>query len=177
MIVDMLKLGSRVGRLSLAVVGLMILMSSIALVRGHSVERESLAGEFAIPFQDYAGNKVFLSTFRHPILIVFSWASWCSYCSEEMTVLKDLKSRYGDSIRIVGINRGEPRTDAKSFSDTLALDDSMSLVLDPDDAFYKSIGGYAMPEFLFLDYRGEIVYRSRGPMTVDELENQIQAMR
>lgn len=71
----MLKYIARLSGLSLVVVGIMVLMIGIAFARGNSVERESLAGEFAIPFQDYDGNKVFLSTFRHPILIVFSWLS------------------------------------------------------------------------------------------------------
>ncbi len=162
---------------ALIVILIVLVLVATALWRGSTVERESLAGEFALPLQTYDGDTVFLSTLRHPVLIVFAWASWCPYCADEMRSLKELKATYGDAIRIVGINRGEPHGDAQRFSDALELGDAMTVLLDPDDAFYKSIGGYAMPEFIFLDYRGEVVYRSRGPMTVGELETQIRAMQ
>lgn len=162
---------------SVIVVLVMLVLIGVALVRGQSVERESLAGEFSLPLQDYESKTVFLSSLRHPILIVFAWASWCSYCADEMRDLAALQARSGDSVRIVGVNRGEPRTDAKAFSDMLGVGDDLVLLLDPEDAFYKSIGGYAMPEFVFLDYRGEVVFRSRGPMTIADVEAQIAAMR
>lgn len=160
------------------VVGLiMLVLAGIAFVRGQSVERESLAGEFSLPLHTYDGKTIFLSAFRHPVLVVFAWASWCSYCGDEMRDLAALQTRNGGDVRIVGVNRGEPLVDARRFSDALGVGDELVLLLDPDDAFYKSIGGYAMPEFIFLDYRGEVVFRSRGPMTIAEVEAQIAAMR
>lgn len=160
------------------IVGLiMLVLGGVAFARGQSVERESLAGEFSLPLQSYDGKTVYLSAFRHPVLVVFAWASWCPYCGDEMRDLAALQARSGGSVRIVGVNRGEPLVDAKRFSDMLGVGDELALLLDPEDTFYKSIGGYAMPEFIFLDYRGEVVFRSRGPMTSAEVEAQIAAMQ
>jgi thiol-disulfide isomerase/thioredoxin len=38
-----------------------------------------------------------------PVLIVF-WATWCSRCVEEVAVLKEIRSEYGDQIELIGVN-------------------------------------------------------------------------
>jgi len=43
-------------------------------------------------------------------------------------------------------------------------------VQDPNDSFYKSIGGFAMPETLFIDGEGNIRLHKRGPMTYEEMK-------
>ena len=45
----------------------------------------------------------------------------------------------------------------------------MIFLLDSSDSFYRSIGGFTMPETLFVDGGGNILLHKRGPMTLDEM--------
>jgi thiol-disulfide isomerase/thioredoxin len=138
---------------------------------------DTFTGEYELALKSYDGNEVELSDFRRELLVVHAWASWCVYCGEELKSLVQLKERYGDAVTILAVNRAEPEVDAKAFTDALGLDASkIEILLDRDDAFYKSIEGYAMPETIFITARGEIIHHQRGPMRIDEVVEKIDAL-
>ncbi|MBP9757556.1 MAG: TlpA family protein disulfide reductase [Candidatus Pacebacteria bacterium] len=128
---------------------------------------------YELVLKDYSGTDVRLSQFKREILVVHAWATWCTYCGEELKNLAILKKKYGDNILILAPNRAESVHVAKPFTDALGLDDSITYLLDADDAFYRSISGYAMPETLFINDRGEVFFHQRGPMNIAEVEQKI----
>ncbi len=132
--------------------------------------------EYALVLKDYAGNDVKLSDYRREILIVYAWASWCPYCGKELEYLAELKGRYGDGLSIVAVNRAEPLVDAKDFTDKLVGMDRLTLLLDQNDALYKEIDGYAMPETIFINSRGDIIYHQRGPIKPEEVDQKVAAL-
>lgn len=136
----------------------------------------SFKNQYELVLQDYEGTDVELSTFKRKVLLIHVWASWCPYCKEELQNLARLKSQYGDELEIVAINRAESLSEAQAFTDVLQIRDSIRILLDPEDSFYKEIGGYAMPETLFINDRGEILFHQRGPMTLPELNEKIKPM-
>lgn len=129
--------------------------------------------EYSLVLKDYSGNDVKLSDYRREILIVYAWASWCPYCGKELEYLSELKGRYGDDLSIIAVNRAEPLVDAKDFTDKLSGMDRLSLLLDSTDALYKAIDGYAMPETIFINSRGDIVYHQRGPIKPEEVDQKV----
>ncbi len=137
---------------------------------------DSFFSELSVPLHDYAGATVRLSSFATRPLIVYSWASWCPFCQEQFRQLSVEKQRYEGALEIVAINRAEPFLDAKGFTDKMLLPAGITYLLDPDDAFYKKIGGFAMPEILFIDRHSTIVFRSRGPLTQKELDDATAAL-
>lgn len=131
---------------------------------------DTFTGEYELILEDYDGNPVELAEYKRDLLVAHVWASWCPYCGEELQNLMRLKDEYGDTVRIIAVNRAEPEAEAKAFTRSLGIDPSaVELLLDPEDSFFKSIGGYAMPETIFINARGEIIYHQRGPMKVDEV--------
>lgn len=132
--------------------------------------------EYALVLKDYAGNDVEFSDYRREILIVYAWASWCPYCGKELEYLSELKSRYGDELSIVAVNRAEPLVDAKDFTDKLTGMDRLVLLLDQNDSLFKEIGGYAMPETVFINSRGDIVYHQRGPIKPEEVDAKVSEL-
>ncbi len=168
---------TRNGRLALLAIVLVILAAGAFYWRYHPRSGTvSFHEEYGLVLQDYSGNDVRLSQFKREILVVHSWATWCTYCADELKNLATLKTKYGDRIQILAPNRAESATIAKPFSDELDLGDSVEFLIDADDAFYKSIGGYAMPETLFINDRGEVFYHQRGPMNIAEVEAQIATL-
>lgn len=131
---------------------------------------------YSLVLKDYSGDDVHLYQFRRKVLIAYAWASWCPYCGAELQNLAKEKQKYGDSIDILAINRAEPLQDAKAYTDKLGVESMLTLLLDPSDSFFKMIGGYAMPETVFIDSGGNIIYHQRGPLQLADLDNKIQEL-
>ncbi len=131
---------------------------------------------YELELRSLGGETVELSAFKREMLVTHVWASWCPYCAEELRNLARLKEVYGERIRILAVNRAEPEEDAKRFLAAEGIaDGAVTLLLDPEDAFYKDIEGYAMPETLFTDTRGVICFHQRGPLSYDDLARSVAA--
>lgn len=138
---------------------------------------ETFTGEYELVLEDYDGEEVALSDFKRELIVVNTWASWCPYCGEELQNLQRLKDRYGDDVQIIAVNRAEPFEEARRFMEEWGIDrQKVKLLQDADDSFFRSIEGYAMPETIFINTRGEIIHHQRGPMKIDEVIAQIDAL-
>ena len=127
-------------------------------------------GRFAsISLVDYDGNVVSLEDFRGKPLVINNWAVWCPFCRAELADFVTLQQEFGDRVIVLAIDRQEPLAKAKGFTDELGITNDMFFLLDSSDSFYKSIGGFSMPETIFVNSAGEIVVHKRGPMELREM--------
>lgn len=122
---------------------------------------------------NYEGDDVSLEEFRGAPLVINSWAVWCPFCVKELSDFAELQKEFGDQITVIAIDRQEPLAKAKGFTDELGITDDMLFLLDPSDSFYKSIGGFSMPETIFVNSAGEIVVHKRGPMELEEMREHV----
>ncbi len=130
-----------------------------------ATENELFNNLSQIKFQDYQGRERTLADFKGRPLILNSWASWCPFCIEELPAFSQVQAEFGDKVVIVAINRKEPLSIAKNFSDRVGVySENLQLWLDPKDSFYRTIGGFSMPETLFIDEQGKVTEHKRGPM-------------
>lgn len=123
----------------------------------------------ALSLKDYNGNTVNLSDFSGTPMIVNSWAAWCPFCREELPDLAKLQKEFGQEIIVIAIDRAESLKTAKRYSDELNVTNELIFLLDPKDLFYQSIGGFSMPETVFVDAQGNIADHKRGFMTFEEM--------
>lgn len=130
--------------------------------------------EYGLVLYDYGGEKVRMSGFRNKIMVAYAWASWCPYCMGELENLARLKEIYGDDVQVVAVNRAEPLAAARGYTDQLSKSAGVVFLLDPQDSFFKSIGGYAMPETVFIDDRGKVIFHQRGPMKFEEVSQKVR---
>ena len=137
------------------------------------VQTENLEKAPAFTLKDYDGNDVSMSDFTGKIAIINSWAVWCPFCKKELEDFVELQKEFGDEIVIVAIDRAEPLEVAKGFSDTVDPDGDLIFLLDPQDAFYKSIGGFSMPETIFVDTEGNIRIHKRGPIDLEGMRKNV----
>jgi thiol-disulfide isomerase/thioredoxin len=126
-----------------------------------------------LTFVDYAGNEVMLSTLAGRPMVINSWAVWCPFCRKELEDFAFLQEEF-EEVAVIAINRQEPLSKNKEFTDSLGISEKMFFLLDDSDSFYKSIGGFSMPETIFVDSTGEIVVHKRGPMDLDEMRKHTQ---
>ena len=117
-----------------------------------------------------------MSDFRGKAVVVNAWASWCPFCAEELVDFAALQEEFGDKIAVIAIDRAEPLETTKNFSDKNGVTDKMIFLLDPGDSFYQSIGGFSMPETIFVDKDGLIRDHKRGPMKLEEMRRRTETI-
>ena len=132
------------------------------------------APSFAL--QDYDGNEITSADFSGKLLVVNAWAVWCPFCVAELPDFGELQEAFPDEIVVIAIDRAESLERAKSFTDDLEVTDKMIFLLDPRDSFYRSIGGFSMPETLFVDADGNIRLHKRGPMEFKEMKRIVNSI-
>ena len=131
------------------------------------------APDFAL--QDYDGKTVRFADFAGKPLVINSWTAWCPFCRKELVDFAAAQKEFGDDVAIVAIDRAESRETAKKYTDELGVT-NLIFLLDPSDSFYQSIGGFSMPETIFVDKDGNIAERKRGPMEIKEIREKIQKL-
>lgn len=127
----------------------------------------------ALSLKDYNGNTVTLSDFAGKPLVVNSWAVWCPFCKKELSEFVAVQKEVGDSVVFIAIDRAESLKTAKQFTDEIGITDEMVFLLDRSDSFYRSIGGFSMPETIFVDIDGNIKIHKRGPMNEEEIRKKV----
>jgi len=172
----------------LMIAGFLILNSNEELNVRHSEDngKAILLSAPNFSLKDFNGNTVSLTDFKGKNLIINSWAVWCPFCVKELKdfsiVQKEFSgqvesdSKKNNGITIIAINRAESLKVAKEFTDKIGVTDDLIYLLDPSDSFYRSIGAFSMPETLFVDTNGKIVYHKRGPMPLDEIKERIKSL-
>ncbi len=142
------------------------------------IESPVVSGERVpnISLTDYEGKTVHLTDFSGKPLVINSWAVWCPFCVKELPDFVTIQKEFGDRVVIIAIDRAESREVAKEFTDKLGISNDLVLLLDPGDSFYQSIGGFSMPETLFVEADGTTHFHKRGPMTVDEIRQRTQEL-
>ena len=123
-------------------------------------------------FNDYQSHPVNLSQFKTP-LIINAWASWCPFCVKELPDFGKVQQEFGEQIKVIAVNRVESLEVARKFSDQLGVTETLLMLLDPRDNFYQAIGGFSMPETIFVSRDGVIVDHKRGPMDIDEIKQRL----
>ncbi len=142
------------------------------LFSGGTVHAPSAVEERRAPdlvLTDYQGNEMRLSDFLGKPVVVNAWASWCPFCVDELPDFARVQEEYKDKLVVIAIDRGETLATAQAFSDKVGVTGKLTFLLDPSDSFYKSIGGFSMPETIFVDKDGFIKYHKRGPMKLEEM--------
>ncbi len=141
-------------------------------VSEENIKTTEIAPEFNLP--DAIGNNISLSEVEGKLKIINFWASWSPYSKDELSALVQLKKEYGKDLAIVALNRDVNPAEGEVFLESLKLDNVIVFIYDKNDVYFKKVGGYAMPETLFLDRDSSILMHKHGPMSYDEMNVQIQ---
>ncbi len=129
---------------------------------------------FDLSFTDYDGQPVKLADFKGKPLVVNAWASWCPFCVKELRDFVSLQGELGDQATIIAIDRAESQKQAKGYTDNVGITNKLMFLLDPNDSFYQAIGGFSMPETIFVNREGEVVFQKRGPMDLEEMRQRVK---
>jgi len=132
------------------------------------------SNESTADYTDLRGNPVSLEDYVGRVLIATSWASWSPQSKTSLQILSKVASSYSEeAVKIIAINRAEPKQTAEAYLNTIGSPGGVMLVLDPADRYYTSISGYAMPETVIYNQAGEIEHRIRGDLSQASIEARV----
>ena len=129
---------------------------------------------FGLVLSDESGNPRTLADYKGKNTIILTWATWCPYCARELKELARVKDEYREKIEVVAVNRGEAPESVRSHLEKNIIHPGVRYLSDPNDSFYKAIGGFSMPETIFIDKKSEVRFHKRGPMNTEELRRRAQ---
>ena len=158
-------------KLLLALAALMI--AGIAVF--YLLPSSSKTADANVVFQDASGKKLTEKDFTGKPTVYYAWASWCPDCQQELPILNTLKEKYADKVEFVGvamISQKAPIEHGKKYVKDHSL--SLNYYADVDSSFQKYHEITEIPTLIFVDKDGNIVKKTAGVLTQEELETYIK---
>jgi cytochrome c biogenesis protein CcmG/thiol:disulfide interchange protein DsbE len=109
------------------------------------------------------GTAVRLSSLLGQPTLINVWASWCAPCRQELPLLERAHHEFGDRVRIVGIDAGDPDASvAIRLLDELGI--TFPQVSDSSMRTRGTLGyGGGLPLTVFVDAQGRMIGAERKP--------------
>ena len=127
-------------------------------------------------FPDAGGLDVVLSDIQADLRLVHFWASWSPYSADDLITLSRLQGEFGQRVAVIALNRDTNPQEGKAYLAGLGISDSVIFAYDKEDSYFKEVGGYNMPETLFVAPDDTILLHIRGPMPYDVAREHITAL-
>jgi thiol-disulfide isomerase/thioredoxin len=133
------------------------------------------AGGTRVQLTDLEGRPVSLASLRgQPVWINF-WATWCPPCQRETPVLRDTyEGHKGEGLVLVAVDVQETADAARAYAARYGL--TYVIGLDVTGAVFRTYRIFGLPSHYFLDRDGVIRGRYFGPLTRDQVEQQLAAI-
>jgi thiol-disulfide isomerase/thioredoxin len=128
------------------------------------------APDFSLPMLD--GEVLNSKTLKGNIVVLNFWATWCQPCMAELPVLKDLAAT--SRVKIIGIALDEEG--AKVVKPFVADHGINYPVVIGDQDVFEQFNGLAIPYSLLLDSSQHIVKIYRGPISKEEIDQDLKSM-
>ncbi len=115
---------------------------------------------------------VSLASLRGQVVLLNTWATWCSPCRKEMPAFEALYRDYRDrGLEVVGVNIDEGQADEQVARYVEAKGISFPIWRDPANRFAKRFRVLGVPETFLVDREGEIVRHWQGPIDPHARDN------
>lgn len=97
----------------------------------------------------------------HKSVLLNFWATWCSYCVEEMPDLVKLQERLSpQGFTVLAVDVGESAEQVAAFADRAGL--NFPIVLDTDNTVAQNYGLVGIPVSYLIDSSGKIIGEYHG---------------
>ena len=111
-------------------------------------------------------GSVSLKKYRHQVVVVDFWASWCIPCKYSFPWLNEMQERYGeDGLKVIGINVDKDKAMAQKFLELVPA--SFDIAYDPEGDVADLYSLKVMPSSYLIDREGNLVHTHKGFKTND----------
>ena len=123
------------------------------------------------------GKTVHLSDFNGRMVFLNFWATWCTPCQKELPAFAQFQAQQApDGPEILSVDVQESKDQVETFLTEFSIT-GLNILLDPDAKAADSYGVFNLPVTFIIDTRGIIRYPKYGPMTVDDLNAYVAALK
>jgi len=138
---------------------------------------EQASSTLAATYTSVSGAPVSVLSTDVAYTIVLYWASWCPQCAELLPAFLSMAhAQASSSLRLLAVNRAEPRVTVESYLQYLTIPTSdPALVLDVTDTLFLNTGGSTMPEVVVYDTTFDVTTRLREP-TVSDIQKLVEIL-
>ncbi len=152
---DRIRPASRAALLIALVLGLAFLGPVCS--RGPA-KREALT--WTLP--DLSGAQVGPAGFRGKVVLVNFWATWCTFCVQEMPALDSVARARADEVVVLAVDVGESKDTVETYLRGKGY--SFKVLLDSDEELAVNYGIRGLPTTLVLNRNGAIIGRFEGAL-------------
>jgi len=134
-----------------------------------------------LALQTTSGETLHSEDWKGKVVLLDFWASWCGYCIEGFSILKELRTQLGSNLQIISINTDEPseipaankvlREHALPWPSVL----SGKGLNDPVWMLFQALG-HSLPLYAILDRQGIVRYSGSGGEKLVELRNALEKL-
>jgi len=130
-----------------------------------------------IPFElpDLDGNMVSIADFEGKFVLINFWATWCTYCDQEMPDLQALQDKYGDDLVVLLVNVQENEEEIRTYLEKNNL--TMLTVLDKKGETAGMYNVTGMPSSYFVTPDQRVIGYVAGMMTYETMEQSLDYVR
>lgn len=116
-----------------------------------------------------AGPPVDMADLGGKPVLVNLWATWCGPCRDEMPILQDAHTRYGDKVAFLGVDTKDNPERAAAFLQEVGV--TYPQVVDLDGRLLSEhLRVPGLPVTVVLDAEGGVVRKHVGPFTEQSLD-------
>lgn len=145
------------------------LTAALALAGCRKAEMQRI--EFELPSLE--SGTISLADFTGRVVLVEFWATWCTPCRAQATILEDLFETFTDSeVQFLAVSLGEERDTVRSFVSKNPF--QYPVLLDTEDELSGKLGIYALPTVLVIDRSGEVLFSRPGLATAATLRRVLE---
>ena len=121
------------------------------------------------------GSTHTLAQLRGKKVLVNFWATWCGPCRSEMPDLQKAQGEMGDSVVVLGVNKGEELKEIAPFADELRI--SFLLIANPAGDIAGRYGAQNLPTSYFINSDGTIGLRKTGVMNYTFIKSHLDQLK
>lgn len=122
-----------------------------------------------------AGQTIHLADLRGKPVVVNFWASWCAECVEEQPLLQSAWQKYqAQGVVVLGLAYNNQESDGLPFLRQRNV--TYPCGVDAGGSAPTDYAVTGVPETVFINRAGVVVYKSTGPVDDGTLDREIQAI-
>jgi peroxiredoxin len=113
---------------------------------------------------------------QNKAVLVNFWATWCTYCVEEMPELIKLQKKdFPRGFTVLAVNVGESQAQAAMFAEKMQM--NFPVALDEDTAVSRAYGLVGIPTTFLINAQGKVIgeYHSYDPKLERDVEQALSS--